>query len=153
MIKRRDRPTSASIGRTRRLPDLYDKVYRKDVLWVAYRRCLINGGAAGVDGVTFEDIEEYGEARWLDELAEELRTKAYRPSPVRRTNLAVGALDSQDGWQRASVGDSYDHRSGRADGIGADSRTNLRGRSSAGAVCLPAGEKAPTTPSGTCIRC
>jgi RNA-directed DNA polymerase len=28
---------------------LYDKVYRDDVLWVAHRRCLINGGAAGVD--------------------------------------------------------------------------------------------------------
>ena len=29
---------------------LYDKIFREDVLWVAYRRCLINGGAAGVDG-------------------------------------------------------------------------------------------------------
>ena len=62
---------------------LYDKVYRDDVLWVAYRRCLINGGAAGVDGQTFEDIERYGVRKWLGELAEELRTKTYRPSPVR----------------------------------------------------------------------
>ncbi len=37
---------------------LYDKVYRQDVLWTAYRRCLINGGAAGVDGQTFDDIEQ-----------------------------------------------------------------------------------------------
>ena len=29
---------------------LYDKIYRDDVLWVAYRRCLLNQGAAGVDG-------------------------------------------------------------------------------------------------------
>jgi group II intron reverse transcriptase/maturase len=63
---------------------LYDKIYRADVLWVAYRRCLINGGAPGVDGQTFEDIKSYGEKRWLDELAEELRRKTYCPSAVRR---------------------------------------------------------------------
>jgi RNA-directed DNA polymerase len=63
---------------------LYDKVYREDVLWVAYRRCLINGGAPGVDAQTFQDIERYGVAKWLGELAEELRTKRYEPKPVRR---------------------------------------------------------------------
>jgi group II intron reverse transcriptase/maturase len=63
---------------------LYDKIYRHDVLWVAYRRCLINGGAPGVDGQTFEDIKAYGEKRWLDELAEELRKKTYCPLAVRR---------------------------------------------------------------------
>ena len=74
---------------------LYDKVYRADVLWVAYRRCWINGGAAGIDGQTFEDIEEYGEKRWLDELAEELRTKTYCPLAVRRV-----WIPKPDGKQR-----------------------------------------------------
>jgi len=74
---------------------LYDKVYRDDVLWVAYRRCLINGGAAGVDGQTFEEIEQYDATRWLGELAEELRTKSYRPSPVRRVYIS-----KPDGTQR-----------------------------------------------------
>src|SRR3981081_2944428 len=36
---------------------LYDKVYRADVLSFAYARCKANGGAAGVDGQTFDDIE------------------------------------------------------------------------------------------------
>ena len=63
---------------------LYDKVYRADVLWHAHRICQFNGGAAGVDGQTFEDIEKYGRKRWLDELEEELRTKRYHPRPVRR---------------------------------------------------------------------
>jgi len=39
---------------------LYDKVYRKDVLAFAYECCKANGGAAGVDGQTFEDVESYG---------------------------------------------------------------------------------------------
>ena len=63
---------------------LYDKVYRKDVLAFAYACCKANGGAAGVDGQSFEDIEEYGVERWLDELTEVLRSRTYRPRPVRR---------------------------------------------------------------------
>jgi len=35
---------------------LYDKILRRDVLWFAHRRCLVDGGAPGVDGVTFDDI-------------------------------------------------------------------------------------------------
>src|ERR1700680_509166 len=63
---------------------LYDKVYRKDVLACAYECCKANGGAAGVDGQTFEAIEAYGAERWLDELAQELKSRTYRPLPVRR---------------------------------------------------------------------
>ena len=39
---------------------LYDKVYRADVLWTRLSHLPINGGSPGVDGQTFEDIEEYG---------------------------------------------------------------------------------------------
>ncbi len=66
---------------------LYDKVYREDVLAYAYAGSKANGGAAGVDGQTFEDIEAYGLERWLGELAEELRTKRYRPQAVRRVYI------------------------------------------------------------------
>jgi group II intron reverse transcriptase/maturase len=63
---------------------LYDKVWRADVLAFAYQRCRANGGAAGVDGQTFEAIEAYGEERWLGELTEELRQRTYRPQAVQR---------------------------------------------------------------------
>ena len=66
---------------------LYDKVYRPDVLAYAYRLCHANGGAPGVDGQTFEDIESYGVTRWLDELTTELREKSYRPEAVRRVMI------------------------------------------------------------------
>jgi RNA-directed DNA polymerase len=79
--------TKAKESPSLRFYALYDKVYRADVLWTAWRRCLHNGGTAGVDGQTFEDIEKDGAQRWLDELAEELRSKRYAPQPVRRVNI------------------------------------------------------------------
>ena len=66
---------------------LYGKVYRKDVLTFAYQSCKANGGAAGVDNQTFEDIEAYGAERWLDELTQELKSQKYRPLPVRRVYI------------------------------------------------------------------
>ena len=74
---------------------LYDKVYREDVLAFAYRRCKANGGAAGVDGQNFVDIETDGVERWLAELAEELRARTYRPQAVRRVYIP-----KPDGTQR-----------------------------------------------------
>ena len=69
---------------------LYDKLYRQDVLAWAYARCRHNGGAPGVDGQTFEDIEAYGRERWLAELAQELKEKTYRPEAVQRVWIPKG---------------------------------------------------------------
>ena len=63
---------------------LYDKIHRWDVLTEALRQSKQKKGAAGVDGQTFEEIEAYGEERWLEELQRELQRKTYRPQPVRR---------------------------------------------------------------------
>jgi RNA-directed DNA polymerase len=66
---------------------LYDKVHRADVLAHAYALAKANGGAPGPDGVTFEDTETTGREALLEELREELKTKTYRPGPVRRVYI------------------------------------------------------------------
>jgi RNA-directed DNA polymerase len=63
---------------------LWDKVYRKDVLLEAYRRCRANAGAPGVDRVTFDMIEAQGVERWLGMLREELTSGHYAPQPLLR---------------------------------------------------------------------
>lgn len=66
---------------------LYDKVCWPEALAQAYWRAKANAGAAGVDGVRFEDIESYGVERWLAELRQELVDETYRPQPVRRVMI------------------------------------------------------------------
>ncbi len=67
-----------------RFYSLYDKIYRKDVLVEAFKQSRSKDGASGVDGQTFEKIEEYGEERWLLELQKQLQEKTYQPQAVRR---------------------------------------------------------------------
>src|SRR5258708_38266646 len=60
---------------------LYDKMHRLDGLGYAYERCRANDGAAGVDNQTVEDIEKYGAAKWLGELAGKLESGTDKPQP------------------------------------------------------------------------
>lgn len=68
---------------------LYDRIYRPDVLEASWRHVGRRGKAAGVDGMRAEDIldREHGVERFLAGIHEELRSKRYRPSPVRRTYI------------------------------------------------------------------
>ena len=66
---------------------LYDKIYREDILYHAYELVKANRGAPGVDGQTFAGIESQGLGKWLAGIREELRTKTYRPQPVRRVMI------------------------------------------------------------------
>ena len=67
---------------------LYDRIHRLDVLTAAWWLVLKNKGAAGMDGVSCQDIiDGPGAAAFLQELHEELRTKSYQPQPVRRVYI------------------------------------------------------------------
>ena len=67
-----------------RFYSLSDKVWRQDVLAVAWQMVRRNGGAAGVDGETVAHVEAFGVDRWLGVLARDLKAGTYRPQAVRQ---------------------------------------------------------------------
>ena len=76
---------------------LYDKVWRADILMHAYRLVRANQGSPGIDGMSFEDIEQKkGIDTFLTELARDLKDRTYAPSPVRRV-----MIPKADGSKRA----------------------------------------------------
>ena len=79
----------------RRFHALLDRIYRRDVLWEAWRRVKKNRGAAGVDRETLDRVEQYGVERMLDELHTMLRAGTYGPQPVLRRYIPKA-----DGRQR-----------------------------------------------------
>ena len=79
----------------RRFHALMDRIYRRDVLWEAWRRVKQNRGAAGVDAMTLAAVEQSGVEAFLGDLGARLRAGTYRPSAVRRRYIPKA-----DGKQR-----------------------------------------------------
>lgn len=80
-----------------RFYSLYGELLRKELLETAMRSVARNHGAAGVDGQECDVYTSSDEAweEWRERLLEELRTRNYRASPVRRVYIPKG-----DGKQR-----------------------------------------------------
>ena len=66
---------------------LYVHVCKMETLCEAYQMAKKNNGAPGIDGVTFEAIEESGAEMFLQQIRNELVTNTYRPTPVRRKEI------------------------------------------------------------------
>ena len=99
---------------------LQDKVWREDVLQHAYRLVRANGGAPGIDGESFQGIENgEGEAKFLSTLQQELKGQSYRAQPVRR--VYIPKVDGKE----TPVRDTDDPGSSGADGGEAGHRADF----------------------------
>jgi RNA-directed DNA polymerase len=66
---------------------LYVHVCKMETLREAYQMAKSNHGAPGIDGVTFEAIEESGAESFLVQIRDELVTNTYRPMPARKKEI------------------------------------------------------------------
>src|SRR6266702_4488148 len=66
---------------------LYVHVCKRETLHEAYRVARSNNGAPGIDGVTFEAIEESGRESFLKQIQDELVQHTYQPVRVRKKEI------------------------------------------------------------------
>lgn len=95
---------------SRRFHALYDKVYRDDVLYEAWKRVKANKGTSGVDGITIEGIETKGVPEYLTEIQAELKK---RELPA---ETSAEGDDPKAGRKPETAGDPMCERQDCADG-------------------------------------
>jgi len=80
----------AKSEKTHRFWGLFVHVAKIETLEEAYRIAKRNGGAPGIDGQSFRDIESAGRAAFLAAVREDLVTGRYKPKPNRRVEIPKG---------------------------------------------------------------
>src|SRR5260370_5065079 len=80
----------AKSEKTHRFWGLFVHITKIETLEEAYRIAKGNGGAPGIDGQSFSDIESAGRAAFLDAVREDLVTGRYKPMPNRRVEIPKG---------------------------------------------------------------
>ena len=93
--RQRTRYQAAKRRRNRRFQARYDRMFRPDMRWRAWREVRANGGSAGIDAVQRDDVERQGVTTVLQARAQDLRAGSSRPPPVRRVSIPT-----PDGRQR-----------------------------------------------------
>jgi len=68
---------------------LMEEVLRRENVLAAYKRVVRNGGAAGVDGMTVDELMAHCREHWA-QIREELLSGRYKPQPVRRVEMGRG---------------------------------------------------------------
>jgi len=79
-------PTSGSEELIHNDLELMERLVERPNMIQAYRRVKSNGGAAGTDGITVEQLQGYLQENWLS-IKEELLSGTYQPRPVRRAEI------------------------------------------------------------------
>ena len=77
---------SVEIRKERTSMELLEKVLDDSNLYEAYKQVYRNKGASGIDGVSVEELEQYMKVH-KEEIKEQIRTRKYKPSPVRRVYI------------------------------------------------------------------
>ena len=93
--------TKAKAERSWRFWGLFVHVSKLETLETAYAIARKNNGAAGIDGITFEDIEAKGVETYLMEIREELVTRTYKPTRNRKQEIPK--RDGKDGVRTLSI--------------------------------------------------
>ena len=88
-----------------RFYSLYDKIYQLNFLREAYARVKRQRGSAGLDGMSFKDIEMAGLHEFLLEIQKDLKDGSYRPSPEKLNPFTLEV--------RSSEGDIIQYKKGR----------------------------------------
>ncbi len=69
---------------------LYGHITKPEVLREAYRLAKANKGAPGIDGKSFDNVEQEGLEGFLEGIRQELLERTYRPRPNRRVEIPKG---------------------------------------------------------------
>jgi RNA-directed DNA polymerase len=87
---------------------LYVHVCKMETLQEAYQMAKSNKGAPGIDGVTFEAIEESGVESFLKQIQDELVHNTYRPMPVRKKEIPKDGGHQGPGQRAGTISGTSD---------------------------------------------